>query len=136
MKSDDFLKIFWTSRYGRIQRGRLFRELKQKYPVRTQVLSLSSGLADVAETYADLEVADSELWRQYSAASQEYVHALSILGSLQTRPVLLAALERFPPDHMERLLERLVTLIVRYQLIGRGRTGRLEISAAAAAEGI
>jgi hypothetical protein len=135
-KSDIFLKAFWTSRYGRIQRGRLFHELKQMYPNRTQVLSLSSELANIAETYADLDIADSELWRQYSAASQEHIHALSILGSLQTRPILLAALERFSPEHIERLLDRLLTLIVRYQLIGRGRTGRLEISAAAAAEGI
>jgi hypothetical protein len=28
-KSDLFLKAFWTSRYGRIQRGRLFHELKK-----------------------------------------------------------------------------------------------------------
>ena len=135
-KSDDFLKVFWTSRYGRIQRGRLFHELKQKYPKRIEVLSLSSELVNVAETYSDLDIADSELWRPYSAAAQEHVRALATLGSLQTHPILLAALESLSPEHMERLLERLVTLIVRYQLIGRGRTGRLEIGAAAVAEGI
>jgi hypothetical protein len=71
----------------------LFHELKQKYPKRTQVLCLSSELANVAETYADLDIADSELWRQYSAARQVRIHALSILGSLQIRPILLAALK-------------------------------------------
>jgi len=37
---------------------------------------------------------------------------------------------------MERLLAHLVCLILRYQLIGRGRTGRLEIESAAIAKGI
>ena len=48
----------------------------------------------------------------------------------------MAGLSRFPETEVEKLLKRLVTLIVRYQVIGRGRTGRLEIEAAAIAKGI
>jgi hypothetical protein len=90
----------------------------------------------VAETYANLEVADSDLWRRYSVASQEAVRALALLEGGQTHPILLAALERYSEGEMDILLQRLVTLILRYQLIGRGRTGRLEIKAAAVASGI
>ncbi len=57
-KGDDFLKAFWTSRFGRIQRGRLFHEMKSKYATKAKVLALSRELVEVAEVYANLEVSD------------------------------------------------------------------------------
>lgn len=135
-KGDDFLKAFWTSRYGRIQRGRLFKELKNKYVSKAQILALSKDLANVAEIYGNLEVSDSDLWKQYSPATQEHVKALSMLGAKQTHPILLAAIEKLKPDEIEKLLKYLVLMILRYQLIGRGRTGKLEIQSASIAEGI
>jgi len=135
-KGDDFLKAFWTSKFGRIQRGRLFKEIKAKYHTKPQVLALSKELAEVADIYGDLEISDSELWNQYSLASQEYVKALSMLGAKQTHPILIAAIGKFKTEEVEKLLRYLVTFILRYQLIGRGRTGRLEIQSATVAEGI
>lgn len=135
-QGDDFLKVFWTSRFGRIQRGRLFHELKKRYSDEAAVLRLSQELAAAADTYANLEVADSDVWSECSTTTQEYVRSLSLLGGRQMHPILLAAVERFNPKELERLLRRLVTLIVRYQLIGRGRTGLLEIRAASVATSI
>jgi hypothetical protein len=135
-RADDFIKAFWTSRFGRIQRGRLFKELKKTYHSKRQVLAVAEELATVAESYANLEVADADLWKSYSVAARESVSALGLLGGRQTHPILLAALELFKPDEMEKLLRHLVVLIVRYQLVGRGRTGRLEIQAAAVAQRI
>lgn len=135
-RGDDFIKAFWTSRFGRIQRGRLFKELKKTYSSKKQALAVAKELATVAETYANLEVADSELWKPYTVSTRQDVSALALLGGRQTHPILLAAIEMFKPEEMERLLRHLVVLIVRYQLIGRGRTGRLEIQAAAIAKEI
>ena len=135
-RADDFLKAFWTSRYGRIQRGRLFHELKKKYKTKAQVLVLSSELPNVADVYANIEVADSDLWRNHTPATQEAIRALSILGGRQTHPILLAALAKFAPMDIEKLVRHLVNLIVRYQLVGRGRTGRLEIKASSVATAI
>lgn len=135
-KGDDFLKVFWTSRHGRIQRGRLFRELKKRFGSRQQALALAKELAETSEVYSNLEVADGELWSKYPAAAQDHVRALSLLGAKQTHPIVLAGLSKFDDAKVVSLLRGLVTLIVRYQLIGRGRTGRLEIEAARVAEGI
>ena len=135
-RSDDFLKTFWTSRFGRIQRGRLFRELKGKFATKQQSVVLAKDLASASETYANLEIADGDLWRAHPVAAQEYVRALSLLGAKQTHPILLAALSRFDQQRMVSLLRHLVVLILRYQLVGRGRTGRLEIESARVAEGI
>ena len=135
-RADDFLKAFWTSRYGRIQRGRLFHELKKRFRTSSQVVSLSGELAELADTYANLEVADSDLWKGYSAATRDAIRALAILGGRQTHPILLAALARFDAGDVEKVVRYLVTLIVRYQLVGRGRTGLLEIRAASVSVGI
>lgn len=74
--------------------------------------------------------ADDPLWSGYSEEAKERVRNLKLLGGQQVHPVLLSALERFPPGEVERLLRLLEILIVRYQLVGGGRTGRLEISCA------
>ena len=135
-KGDDFLKAFWTSRYGRIQRGRLFKEIKKKYSTRSEVLSLSKELAQVGEIYGSLEAADGDYWGQQSTDCQENVRALSLLGAKQTHPILLAAIAKWKREEIAKLLRYLVKVILRYQLIGRGRTGKLEIQSASNAEGI
>ncbi len=137
-QSDDFLKVFWTSRWGRIQRGKLYAEWRRRYDGLTpeNVVTLSSDLTEAADRFSALEVPDHEVWSPYSQRCKRLVKTLSMLGSRQTWPVMLAALEKFDPVEMERLLECLVTLTVRYQLVGRGRTGLLEIASARAAHGI
>jgi len=129
-QGDDFLKVFWTSRAGRIQRGRLFDEWREKYANQAAVVSLAEELADTAEEYSALEVPNHELWSEFSAACRDHLAVLSVLGSRQVHPIILAARRTFDPERMERLLGHLVTLIVRYQIVGRGRTGALEIHCA------
>ena len=59
-----------------------------------------------------------------------------MLGAKQVHPVLLASLGKLSTREKERLLRLFEVLIVRYQLIGGGRTGRLEIACAALAYSI
>ena len=137
-QADDFLKVFWTSKWGRIQRGRLFEEWRLKYGALSpeEVVTLSAELDQAADRVSALEVPDHDTWNSYSSACKRAVKSLSILGSHQTWPVMLAALEAFDIQQMERLLHHLIILTVRYQTIGRRRTGRLEIASARIAHGI
>ena len=125
-KADDFLKVFWTSRYGRVQRGSLFNKIKKTYGSKSQALKLSKELSETVELYAALDSPDSEIWAEHSTITREYVKTLILLGGSQVRPIILASLFRYTPKKIERLLNHLVTLIVRYQTVGGGRTGRLE----------
>ena len=137
-QGDDFLKVFWTSRWGRIQRGKLFDEWRQRFDGQTteQIVSLSAELAQAADRFSALEVPDHDVWSTYSLPCKKSVKTLAILGSRQVWPVMLAALERYDPNEMERLLQHLVTLIVRYQTVGSRRTGLLEIASARVARGV
>lgn len=61
-----------------------------------------------------------------SIPKKKYVRILTLLAGIQVRPILLSALIKLDQHKIERLLYWLVTLIVRYQTVGGGRTGRLE----------
>jgi hypothetical protein len=82
-----------------------------------------------AEQYAALETADDPVWAPYSNGTRSLVRALKI-GSQQAHPVILAALTRFDPDQMDRLLRLLEVCVVRYLHIGAGNTGRFETTCA------
>lgn len=134
--ADDFLKVWWTSRRGRIQTAQLFPRFTDLVPNGPAATNISQDLLDASEIYAALELADDPIWAGYSTQAKERVRTLRLLGARQTRPILLSALEKFNVREMERLLHLLEVLIVRYQLIGGGRTGRLEISSARVAHEI
>lgn len=135
--SDDFLKVFWTSKHGRIQRGRLFDEWRQLYGAKgVDVVAVSDELANAADLFAALDAPDHEAWAAYSKESKDLVRDLAILGNQQIRPVVLAAMRSYTPERVERLLAHLQILIVRFQTVGKGRTGLLEIACARLAKGI
>jgi hypothetical protein len=130
VRADDFLKAWWTSRNGRVQNPQLFARFKERVSSRSAASEVSRDLLAASEQYAALEVADDPLWTGYSEEARQRVRNLKLLGAQQVHPVLLSALEKFPQGEVERLLRLLEILIVRYQLVGGGRTGRLEISCA------
>jgi hypothetical protein len=128
--ADDFLKAWWTSRRGRVQTAQLFPRFKHEVTAAQDAVSVSEDMLAASEIYAALEIADDPLWADVSEGARQRVRALRLLGARQVKPVLLSAFERFELRELERLLHLLEVLIVRYQLIGGGRTGRLEISCA------
>ena len=70
---------------------------------------------------------DDAVWASHSDTSREHIRSLGVLGAQQTYPVVMAALDRFGCPKMDRLLRLLEILIVRYQFVGGGRTGALEM---------
>jgi hypothetical protein len=136
--ADDFLKVYWTSRFGRMQRGRLFYEWRQRFDSLSEAraVALTKELRTAADRFAALDIPDHDVWGGYSKECRRLLSSLGVLGNRQVRPIILAALEHFTERRMERLLRHLVTLTVRYQTVGKGRTGLLEIAAARAALGI
>jgi uncharacterized protein DUF1524 len=120
----------------RLQATNLYAQFKKQYEEPEKALGASIEMLGVAEQYAALETSDDAVWMPYSKETRESVRSLKLLGARQTHPVLLAALQKFDPHELERLLRLLETIIVRYQLIGGGRTGQLEIVCAGLAKAI
>lgn len=134
--SEDFLKVFWTSRFGRIQVSRLFNTLKQTYKSWENISQLSSALVKASDQYESIYVSNSSVWNGYTKEVKIVVDSLRIIDSKQLPPIILAALEKFTQSEIAKLLKFLEVLMVRYQLIMGGRTGLLEIACARLAKKI
>lgn len=127
VKAATFLKAYWTSRNGRTQKAKLFDNLKNQYKDADSASKLTIDMLAVAEQYAAIESGSDPVWSAYSLSVRETIGSLKTLGAEQTHPVILSGLAKFKPREFERLIRLLEILIVRYQLIGGGRTGGLEI---------
>jgi Protein of unknown function DUF262/Protein of unknown function (DUF1524) len=136
--ADDFLKVFWTSRYGRIQRGKLFQEWRKRFDGLSpaKVLKLTAELIISADRFAALDSSEDDVWNQYSPELRTAIADLSLLGNRQMRPIILAAIEQFSATQFEKLVQHLVVATFRYQNVGKLRTGALETSAAKTAKAI
>jgi hypothetical protein len=128
VSQEDFLKVFWTSRNGKTQLDIIFDEVREQCKTAQEATDLSIDLLESAEYYAALETSDDPAWAKYLPQSRELLSSLRLLGSKQVKPVILSAVKVFDVNEFDRLLRLLEVLVVRYQLIGEGRTGGLEIS--------
>jgi hypothetical protein len=133
-RQEDFLKVYWTSRHGRTQLDQIFDDVKKGCKTSAEAVDLSIDLLEGGEHYVALDVPGDPTWMPYPASVRDLIRDLDIIGSKQVRPVILAAIKKFPINEMERLLRLLEVVSVRWQLIGEERTGTLEIQSARLAE--
>lgn len=134
VKAASFLKTFWTSRHGRIRTNLLFETFRKEYSVASKAIALSSDLVSAAEKYAALESADDPVWSSLSKEARQSVASLKLLGSQQTHPIILSALEKFSVSEIQKLLRLLEVTIVRFLLVVGGNPGRFEPTCARIAE--
>jgi len=123
---DDFLKVSWTAKHGIVQKTLLFRNIRRNYRTQVEVLKLLELLAKDARILAALDDPEDPMWGSFSPRIKDYILTLNMLGGRQARPVALAAISSLPPEEAETLIWYLIVVIVRYQIIGRGRTGVME----------
>lgn len=133
---DDFLKVFWTSRYGVVQKNAVYRLIKSVYPDADGVRTLIDDFLDAALKLRAIDDPNDILWAKYAPEIRDYLTQINLIGSRQVRPVILSALHRFDPAELPDFMWMLVVMLVRYQLIGQGRTGILEKELGRLAEGI
>ena len=136
VKEADFLRVYWTSRYGRTQLDDIFEAVRATVKTSDDAQRLTVDLLQAAEHYVAVESPGDAVWTRYSEKTKVHLLSLGVLDSKQVRPVLLAAIKRFSAEEFERLVWLLEVVVVRWQLIGGRRTGAIEIACARLAERI
>src|SRR5262249_10236668 len=126
LRQEDFLKVYWTSRHGFIVLDDVFDRVKETCKTAQQAQDLSIDLLEAAEHYAALDEPDDAVWSAFSPATKKLIGNLRILGSKLVRPTILSGIKKLNPKDFERLLSVLEIIVVRWQLIGEGRTGTIE----------
>ncbi|HEY0919758.1 DUF262 domain-containing protein [Devosia sp.] len=125
-KVDAFLRVYWASRYGLVEGTKLFAAFKGKFTSAEDAFNASNELRDVADEYVALDDPSDPLWAAYSPMVRKRIEAIRIIGATQLYPLMLSAIEKFSPPEMEKLLHLVEVIAVRYQLVARGRPGRME----------
>lgn len=120
-----YLRHFSMSRYGLTREKELFGLIKKKITTKKLALQLSSDLSETARKYAALLNPDHEYWNKFGNA-RDSVLTLNLLGMIQVRPLLLAILEKFDPSKVAMAFEKLVSVAVRFQIVGGVGGGTLE----------
>lgn len=124
--ADDFLKVFWTSQFGIIRKIDLFDQLTRAYHDKKGAQDLIKQLVEASEMFGALDDFEHELWNSYGWICRLRIQQLKIFGNRQARPLILSALRKFSVVEIEAFLWLLIVIVVRYQLIGRGRPGNME----------
>ena len=127
-KTDEFIRIFWILRHGRIQKGTLFTRIREKYSGTTNAQGLIREMVADSDLYASIDSPDGDTWQSYGDAVRDDIRALATLGGSQSKPVMLATLKAdWREPEVKKLTGAVIALIVRHQIIGKERTGALEI---------
>lgn len=74
--ADDFLRVFWTARFGRVQKRVLFQKIREAYATPELAIQLSEDLATSAHIYAALDDPTSEVWHSRSPEVRHLIHQL------------------------------------------------------------
>ena len=88
--------------------------------------NLLSALESTAVTYAALFNPMSEKWNQYPLSVRDSISVLNDLEVKQMRPLLLAVATRFSPKELATSLQHFVSWIVRLNIAGGSKAGRLD----------
>src|ERR1700683_3623487 len=136
LRQEDFLKVYWTSRHGLVQLDDIFERVKESCKTADHAQDLSMDLLEAAEHYAALDESDDPVWGPFGPECRRLIGNLKVLGSKLVRPAILSGLKKLSAKDFEKLLWVLEVIIVRWQVIGSGRTGTIERQCARLAEQI
>ncbi len=129
-----FVRQYWISQYGVVRSSELFSALKETKQSELDVVSFSDELVAAVGRYVPLLNSTHSLWNEYRPEARKAVATLDILGLVQTRPLLLAVMDKFAADQITLVLTAMVSWAVRLLISGKQGTGALETVYGTAAE--
>lgn len=121
-----FVRQYWISQYGVVRSSELFNALKEKKQSELDVVSFSDELVAASGRYVALLNPTHSYWNDYSPGTRQAVETLDTLGLVQTRPLLIAAMDKFKSDQISKLLLSMVSWAVRLFVSGKQGSGALE----------
>lgn len=122
-----YLRYFWSSKYGLTREKELFKAIKDKINNKNLALSFLSNLEKGTEIYLSLLNPHHPLWQDYSPDCANSISELNELGLIQPRPLLFAILEIFSDkNEVEKSLKLIVSWSVRNLITGTVGAGTLE----------
>lgn len=113
-----FLRTDWNSQYKTVSKNALFKAIRTKIHSRPLAYDYLKRLTKRAEVYAALFIPSDELWRSdaYKDCAKK-IAFFDLFNIKQPFNVLLAAYDKFDGKEFGRLMQYLLVLSARYNII-------------------
>lgn len=122
-----YLRHFAMSQYGLIREKELFSVLKRKITSKRSAVDFSEKLDQSAVVYSALINANHEYWKKYNdLVLEKNLKVFNLLGMIQIRPLLLSIINNFNTTEISKAFKALVSVAIRYQIVGGIGGGYLE----------
>lgn len=121
----NFLRYFLLATRKQVTKEYLFKEIKHFIKTGQDVFDLLDRLEFYAYNYVALGNPDDELWNN----DKENRNAISILKAfkvIQWKPLLMVGLEKLENNDVKRLLQAIVAISFRYNVIAKLQTNEME----------
>lgn len=122
----DFLRHYWSSRYGATRERELYGRIKERVTSQPQTVDFAQELERASRLYAAILNSDHEVWASLGSVTQEQVQALQMLSLEQNRPLLLALLQHFEEAELRKAMKAMVSWGLRGLLVGGIGGGQAE----------
>ncbi|GIH97774.1 DUF262 domain-containing protein [Planobispora siamensis] len=135
-KFTPFLRHYWSSRHGLTREKELYRAIRKGVTSQSATVDFVSKLHGAANIYSALGNAQHDYWTGYGTSPRQDVMLLTRFNLSPNKPLLLAALETFSKEEIQKLLRALVSWSVRGIVLEQMNAGRIEESYCSAARKI
>lgn len=119
----DFLRIHWISRYGSVRKSELFKVIRREVNDRAAVFSLLANLDSDIDSYLGL---NSPLNSEWDHEVKKYAEVLRIFGVRQHYAISMAAKRRLSSVDFTNFMKHMVTMSLRYNVIGNRQANEQE----------
>lgn len=113
-----FLRHYWSSKYGSVRERDLYRSIKERVTNSTQAVDFANDLQEAARLYSALLNSSDEFWRDLGTSAKNNVETLLRLELEQNRPLLLAVMQHFTKAELKKVLKAMVAWSVRGVIVG------------------
>ena len=140
MEDDDititFLRHALIVIHGFVRESQVYDTVQAIAKAPQPVITFAGQLESLANAYVATHNSEHERWNKYSDSTRRAIDVLNLINIRPLRPLMLAILERFVDQHVEKAFMFCVSLGVRLMIASSTRTGSVEEGIAFSAHNI
>jgi hypothetical protein len=113
-----YIRHLWISGHAPVRTPKLFDAIKEEIKSKQKAVSFAVELSESAPRYIALLNSAHEMWNAYDPSVRRHVDTLARLGMEQIRPLMLAALSKFPKGDIKNFMLMAVCWSIRFLITG------------------
>jgi hypothetical protein len=122
----DFLRQMLISLYGHLKKDEVYSTIQSRAKGPTSSLQFLAMMEAGAADYAALLNSDHERWNRYPTSVRKAIGTMILLPVKPMRPLVLSIITTLAPKETDRALRLIVSMSVRFLIVGGLRTGTVE----------